>query len=93
VTWKYRNDTLNKQKCLFLKTENRKSCLGVGTSERGKDMRKGCRRVNMVEILYTHVCIWKNKNCGNYSKNGRSEGEMAQTMYAHMNKRIKKKNL
>jgi hypothetical protein len=28
-----------------------------------KDIRKGCRRVNMVEILYTHVQKWKNETC------------------------------
>jgi hypothetical protein len=27
---------------------------GVGNSERGEDIRKGCKRVNVVEILYTH---------------------------------------
>jgi hypothetical protein len=26
-----------------------RSCLGIGPSVRGKDIRKGCRRVNMVE--------------------------------------------
>jgi hypothetical protein len=30
---------------------------GVGTSERRKDLRKGCMRVNVVEIL----CTWKNE--------------------------------
>jgi hypothetical protein len=34
---------------------------GVGTSGE-EDIRKGCRRVNMVEILCTHVCEWK-KTC------------------------------
>jgi hypothetical protein len=51
-------DILNKQKCLFSKTEDRRvkrSCLGVGTSGRGQDIRKGCRRMNMVEILCTHA--------------------------------------
>jgi hypothetical protein len=28
---------------------------GVGTSGRGKDIRRGCRRLNMVGILYTHA--------------------------------------
>jgi hypothetical protein len=36
---------------------------GVGTSEEGEDIRKGCRRVNMVEILCTCVCKWKNETC------------------------------
>jgi hypothetical protein len=29
--------------------------LGVGTSGRGEDIRKGCRRVNVVEMLCIHV--------------------------------------
>jgi hypothetical protein len=33
----------------------------VSTSGRGEDARKGCRRVNMVEILFTYVCKWKNE--------------------------------
>jgi hypothetical protein len=44
---------LNKQKCHFFspKMENRKqsrSCVGVDTIGRREDIRKGCRRVNMV---------------------------------------------
>jgi hypothetical protein len=42
----------------FSKMENRKvnrSSLGVGTSGKGKDIRKRHRRMNMVEILYTNV--------------------------------------
>jgi hypothetical protein len=31
---------------------------------------EGCRSVNMVQILCTHVCKWKNEICGNYSRNG-----------------------
>jgi hypothetical protein len=34
-----------------------RSCLGVGTSVRGEDIRKGYRRVNMVEI---HVFMYVN---------------------------------
>jgi hypothetical protein len=30
-----------------------------GTSGRGEEIGKGCRRVNMVEILCTHVCKQK----------------------------------
>jgi hypothetical protein len=42
-----------KQKCLFFfqKMEKRRanrSCLGVATSGRGEDIRKGYRRMNMV---------------------------------------------
>jgi hypothetical protein len=36
---------------------------GVGTSGRREDVGRGCRRVNMVEILCTHVCKWKNEIC------------------------------
>jgi hypothetical protein len=36
----------------------------------GEDVGKGCRRVNMVQILCIHVCKWKNETCCNYSKNG-----------------------
>jgi hypothetical protein len=38
--------------------ENRKensSCLEVGTGGSGEDIRKGYRRVNMMEISYTYV--------------------------------------
>jgi hypothetical protein len=32
---------------------------GGGTSRRREKVRKGCRRVNMVEILCTQVCKWR----------------------------------
>jgi hypothetical protein len=32
---------------------------GVGTSGRREEVGKGCRRMNMVQILCTHVCKWK----------------------------------
>jgi hypothetical protein len=38
--------------------ENRKVkqvLLGVGTSGRGEDIRKACRRVNVLEILCSHI--------------------------------------
>jgi hypothetical protein len=64
---------LNKQKCLFffllknqrIGKQNRSRCggRGIGTCGRGEDIRKGCRRVNMVEILGTHVSKWKNDIC------------------------------
>jgi hypothetical protein len=41
--------------------------VGVGS---GEDLGKGCRRVNIVQILYTHVCKGENETCGNYSRNG-----------------------
>jgi hypothetical protein len=49
---------LNKQKCLFSIKDDKKvnsSCSGVGISEREEDIKKGCRRVNMIEILCTYV--------------------------------------
>jgi hypothetical protein len=36
----------------------------------GEERRKGCKRVNMLKILCTHVSKWKNETCGNYSRNG-----------------------
>jgi hypothetical protein len=36
---------------------------GLVSMGRGKDIRKGCRRVNMTEISCTHVCKWKNETC------------------------------
>jgi hypothetical protein len=45
----------------------------VGTIVWGEDIRKGYRKVNMVEMLYTHVWKWKNEICRNYSKKGRKE--------------------
>jgi hypothetical protein len=35
----------------------------VGNSGRGEEERKGYRRANMVQILFTHVCKWKNDTC------------------------------
>jgi hypothetical protein len=69
-TYKYVNVTmkhlgqvfiLNKQKFPFIfqkqgRGRQNRSCLGAGTSGREEDIRKGCRRVNMVEILRSHVC-------------------------------------
>jgi hypothetical protein len=49
---------LNKQKCLFAKTEDRglKQVLSKGWCQwREEDIVKGYRIVNMVEILCTHV--------------------------------------
>jgi hypothetical protein len=41
-----------------------RSCLGVGTSGRGEDIREGYKRVNMVEILcsyiYKYIYIYTN---------------------------------
>jgi hypothetical protein len=53
--------------CFFTKLENRRAeqvlSGGAGTSGMGEDMGKGCGRVNMVQILYTLVCKWKNETC------------------------------
>jgi hypothetical protein len=50
---------LKQKKISFFKNREQEVKLvpvwGVGTSGRGEDIRKGCRRVNMVDILYTHV--------------------------------------
>jgi hypothetical protein len=41
-----------------------------GSNERGENVGKECRRVNMLQILCTHVCKRKNETCLNYSRNG-----------------------
>jgi hypothetical protein len=44
---------------------------GVGTSGGvGQDIKKGYRWVNIVEILCSHVCKWKNKICQNFQERG-----------------------
>jgi hypothetical protein len=51
-------DALSKQKCLFSKMKYRKvkQVLSVVWYQwEEEDIRKGCRRVNMVEKLCTHV--------------------------------------
>jgi hypothetical protein len=51
-------DILNKQKCLFSKTEDKKEKQVLSRrwyKWEGEDIRKECRRVNMMEILCTHV--------------------------------------
>jgi hypothetical protein len=40
-----------------------RSYLRVGTSGRWEDIRKRCRRMNIVEILCTYVWKWKNETC------------------------------
>jgi hypothetical protein len=67
---------LNQQKCHFFHLQNgitgdkTGSAWGVDTSTRGENAGRGCRRVNMVHILCTHICKWKNDTCFNYSRNG-----------------------
>jgi hypothetical protein len=41
----------------------------------GKDIRKGCRRVNMVEIFCTHVQKWKKKTCVKVFQEAGEKGE------------------
>jgi hypothetical protein len=71
---------LSKQKCLFYffyKTGEQESetdpAWGFGSSGRGEDVGKGCRRVNMVQTLCTQVCKCENETRWNYSRNGREE--------------------
>jgi hypothetical protein len=51
----------------FTKSENRRAeqvlSGGVGTSGRREEVGKGCGRVNIAQIPYTHVCKWKNETC------------------------------
>jgi hypothetical protein len=35
----------------------------MGNSGMGRDVGRGCRRVNMVQILCAHVYKWKNEIC------------------------------
>jgi hypothetical protein len=37
--------------------------VGVGTCMRGEEVRKGFGRVNIIQMLCTHVCKWKNYVC------------------------------
>jgi hypothetical protein len=67
---------LSKQKChffFFYKNGEQESRIGsvwvVGSSWTGEDMGRGCRRVNTVQILCTHVYKWRNETCWNYSRN------------------------
>jgi hypothetical protein len=63
-TWKCHNEILcigilNKQKCLLLSKmvdRNVNRVLSGGWYKwEGEDIKEGCRRVNMVEIVCTHV--------------------------------------
>jgi hypothetical protein len=60
---------LNKQKCHFFKkkSENKKVKQLLsgedGTSRREEEVGKGYGMVNIAQILYTHVCKWKNDTC------------------------------
>jgi hypothetical protein len=52
---------LNKKKFYKNGEQNARTYLvwGVGTSGKREKVGKGCRKVNMVQILCTHVCKWK----------------------------------
>jgi hypothetical protein len=59
-----------KQKCHFVsftKLENRRAehvlLGGYGISGRGEEGEKGSGRVNIVQILCTHVCKCRNDTC------------------------------
>jgi hypothetical protein len=64
---KHRIAILNKQKKFLQKQRTgggqNRSFLEGGISGRGLDLRKGGWKVNVVEILYIHVCQWKNETC------------------------------
>jgi hypothetical protein len=75
--WNYHNETLysylkQTKTSLFEKEgEEGKTCpvwrlvtVGVGGH------KERWRRVNVVKILYTHVCKWKNETCWNYLRKG-----------------------
>jgi hypothetical protein len=51
----------------FTKLENRRAeqvlSREVGTSGRGLEVGKGWGRMNIVQVLCTHVCEWKNDTC------------------------------
>jgi hypothetical protein len=51
----------------FTKPENKRAEQilpgGVGTSGSGEEVGKRCRRMDVVEILCTHVCKQKNETC------------------------------
>jgi hypothetical protein len=37
--------------------------VGIWYQWEGEEVGKGCGRVNIVQILCTHVCKWKNETC------------------------------
>jgi hypothetical protein len=51
----------------FIKSENRKVEQVLpgedGTNGKGEEEGKGCERVDIVQILCTPVCKWKNESC------------------------------
>jgi hypothetical protein len=63
----------NINRTLFINLENKgaEQVLpgGVGTSGGREDIRKGCVRVNIVQILHTHVCMNSSMTYVTYCKN------------------------
>jgi hypothetical protein len=68
----YLKQTKNVTFILFTKSENRRAeqsswgnspFWSVVTSGSGEDVEKGLERLNIVQILYIHVCKWKNETC------------------------------
>jgi hypothetical protein len=55
----------------FTKSENRRA---EQVFFEGEDVGRGCRWVNMVQILCTYVHKWENETYQNYSKNGVKKG-------------------
>jgi hypothetical protein len=54
---------------------------GVGTGWRGEVVGKRGWRVNMVQIMYTHVCKYKIDTCGNCSRNRGREDEREEWIF------------
>jgi hypothetical protein len=57
---------MNKKTFFFQNREQEgknSSCLGGWLQWEGGGIRKGCRKVKMVETLRTHVCKWKTETC------------------------------
>jgi hypothetical protein len=50
---------------LFIKNSEQDSKIGpvweLAPVGGGEDIRKACRRLNVLEVLHTHVCKWKNE--------------------------------
>jgi hypothetical protein len=60
-----------------------------GTGGGSEDIRKECKRVNVVEICI-HVGKWKSETCQNYSRDGerrikKNDGGMNSTMTYYKN--------
>jgi hypothetical protein len=69
---RFRNDTDDKMSSCNGQEEGRTGPAwgGGDTSGRREAMGRECGRVNMVQILCTHVCKWKNETCCSCSRKG-----------------------